>query len=85
MIAAMTPERVALIKEKCTEIEKTLAEVQVHTAAAACLSLAARYIAWLLVDDKLKLPENFVANTVGDFISTIEANIGLLEQGGKFQ
>lgn len=83
MIEPMTPERVALIKEKCTAVENLLGDQQVHTAGAVCFSLAARYIAWLMTDEKITLPADFLETTMVHFLNTVQANIELKEQGGK--
>lgn len=59
-------------------------EEHVHTAGAVCLTLAARYIGWMMTNPKVKLPDDFLQNTLQDFINTIEANIEMARnQGGR--
>lgn len=82
MSLQMIPERVAQVREWADKVEKVLSETQVHTAVAVCLSLSARYLAWMLTDDKLVLPDDFLPNTFAEFITTIEANIELLKTNG---
>ncbi len=81
----ITPERKAELTELCYKVMELFGGQKATTASSVCLTLAARYIAMIIIDGvKSENVSAFMEQTLDDLITTIEANLILLgQQNGR--